>query len=41
MASQGNKFGKKGSCLGQVFLVVLILVILMIWVYQKNFQLTF
>lgn len=41
MASQGNKYGKKGSCLGQVLIVFLLFIILLIWVYQKNFQLTF
>lgn len=41
MASQGNNFGKKGACLGQFILIVIILVILLLWVYQMNFKLSF
>jgi len=41
MADQGHNYGKKGGCLGQVLLVFLLFIILLIWVYQKNSQLTF
>lgn len=41
MASQGNNYGKKGSCLGQFILFFILFIILLIWVYQKNGQLTF
>lgn len=34
-------YGKKGSCFLQFLVFVVLFVILLIWVYNKNFQLTF
>ena len=41
MASSGNNYGKKGGCLGKFILAFILFIILLIWVYQKNGQLTF
>lgn len=38
---ESQNYGRKGSCFLQFLLLVIILVICLIWVYYKNFRLTF
>lgn len=34
-------YGKKGGCFLQFLVAVIIFILLLIWVYQMNFKLTF
>ena len=34
-------YGRKGSCFLQFVLLFLLIIIVLIWVYYKNFRLTF
>ncbi len=34
--SEGHNWGKKGACLGQFAVALILFVILLIWVYNKN-----
>jgi len=33
---QNNNWGKKGACLGQFAIVIILFISLLIWVYTKN-----
>ena len=33
---QGQNWGKKGACLAQFIIAVILFIILLIWVYSKN-----
>lgn len=41
MSDSDNNYGKKGSCFGQFILFFALFIILLIWIYYKNFKLTF
>ncbi len=41
MSSSDSNYGKKGSCFGKFMLFFVLFIILLIWVYYKNFDLTF
>lgn len=37
MASN-NDYGRKGAIFGKIILTIILFVILLIWIYQKNFH---
>ncbi len=41
MSGTEVNYGKKGSCFGKFILFFALFIILLIWVYYKNFNLTF
>ena len=38
---ENMNYGKKGRCFAMFLIFVILFVILLIWVYNKNFNLTF
>ncbi|WP_235297979.1 hypothetical protein [Portibacter marinus] len=41
MSDSGHNYGKKGVWFGRIAILFALFIILLIWVYQKNFKLTF
>lgn len=38
---ENQNYGRKGSCFLQFLLFFILFIILLVWVYYKNFRLTF